>query len=139
MKLKFIQTKDDHIRVETKAGFYIGSFFKSGEEWFLDLLRTQVSVLGEDHLRELSMKSNILNSKIPQGIHLKINYYSLYDMGIKIHPIEIMNELGIRFTSAVQKWGEYWFIDCKNVPEDLPTYITRISDEVVYGYGEVHT
>lgn len=135
MKLKFTKTKDDHIKVETGGGFYVGSFIYAGDMWHLDLMRTQVSLLDPQQLQELSMKSNMLNSNLPEGQHLKISFYSLYDRGIKIHPIEIMNELGVRFSRAVPQYpDQYWFIGCRNVPEDLPNYITVINDETIYRY-----
>ncbi len=45
------------------------------------------------------------------------------------HPMHIMKDLGITYQYATPQsmYDQWWFWNCKNIPEELPKSITRFS------------
>jgi hypothetical protein len=63
--------------------------------------------------------------------NLKYCMRSAYDAGIKVHPQVAMKELGITYQWATpQSIGDqWWFWNCKNVPQDMPDYLKDLKLE----------
>ena len=68
--------------------------------------------------------------------------YSLWDAP-RGHPQQVMKDMGITYTHSVpQSLGDqWWFLDCKDVPEELPENITEMKvdnfeDYIGYGLSE---
>ena len=131
--LVFKQDGDKVIKIETPSGNYIGSFFLLNGVWKLDMSLCTVFLFTTEMLEELTKKAKMLERHIPNGVHLRVSYLMMSQLGVKGHAMSVMNQLGIRYSRAIaQPMGEqYWFIGCRNVPDVLPEYISTISDEIV--------
>lgn len=59
--------------------------------------------------------------------------YSLYGAPNK-HPQEDMRDMGISYTYGIPQSiaDQWWFMDCKNIPDALPEYITRMEADRDY-------
>lgn len=72
--------------------------------------------------------------------HLRYDYYGAQMTGEDGHAQEVMKHLGITYShSTPQSMGDqYWFWNCENIPENLPSYITdlEINDPMEFvGWG----
>jgi hypothetical protein len=58
------------------------------------------------------------------------------------HPEKVMKDLGITYQHATPKsvFDQWWFWNCKNVPDPLPKYLTVLdldpNDAVGYGLSK---
>ncbi len=72
-------------------------------------------------------------------MHLKFNYNGAWDSKDNRHAQTVMKELGITYQhSTPQSLGDqFWFWNCKNIPEALPEYITELTANPMecIGYG----
>lgn len=62
--------------------------------------------------------------------NLRLDLYGSFDAGDKRHAQEIMIDLGINYVYAIpQSIADcWWFLGCRDVPEDLPSFITDMRD-----------
>lgn len=71
--------------------------------------------------------------------HLKYDYHAAYEVCKNGHAQEVMRKLMIAYQhSTPQSIGDqYWFWNCKNVPVELPTYITvlKVDPMDCVGFG----
>jgi hypothetical protein len=60
--------------------------------------------------------------------HLKFDYYAASKSGENRHAQAVMRELGITYQNSTPQsiCDQYWFWDCKNIPEKLPEYISEL-------------
>jgi hypothetical protein len=61
--------------------------------------------------------------------HLCLNYINAYYAGEKAHAQEIMKKLGITYQCSTPQSisDSFWFWNCENIPENLPSYITELN------------
>lgn len=52
------------------------------------------------------------------------------------HACDVMTELGItyRIAKGIAIGDQFWFLDCSNVPAELPPFITPLPDEAANLY-----
>jgi hypothetical protein len=72
--------------------------------------------------------------------HLRLCMNAQFDCGDKRHAQAVMRDLGITYRYAVpQSLGDqWWFLDCQNVPAELPAFITPMvgfDAQGAVGYG----
>jgi len=62
---------------------------------------------------------------------LRYDMLSATKAGDSRHPQKVMRELGITYTHAIpQSLGDqWWFANCKNVPEVLPVFLKEMRIE----------
>jgi len=68
--------------------------------------------------------------------HLRFVMQTAYESGVTAHPQVAMKSLGITYQDSIpQSIGDqWWFINCKNIPEELPEYLEYLPiDTVNYG------
>lgn len=75
--------------------------------------------------------------------HLRLSMYGQSETGDNRHPQVVMRELGITYRYAVPQsiWDQWWFLDCKRVPDELPPYIEPMENfdpQRAVGYGLSH-
>lgn len=72
-------------------------------------------------------------------MHLRYYYPEALEFRVKEHAEIVMKEMGITYQySTPQSMGEqWWFWNCQNVPEPLPSYITPLDLDPMdcIGYG----
>ena len=61
-------------------------------------------------------------------MNLKYEYLPAYDVRETRHAQEVMKELGITYQHCTpQSMGDqFWFWNCENIPENLPTFIEEL-------------
>lgn len=61
-------------------------------------------------------------------MHLRFDCYGSCIAGENRHPQIVMKELGITYQHATPQSiaDQWWFWNCKNVPEKLPVYLTEL-------------
>lgn len=72
--------------------------------------------------------------------HLRFCYLTAHDEKEDRHAQAVMKELGITYRISVpQSLGDqWWFLDCQNIPDVLPPYLTPMDDfdpQGAVGYG----
>lgn len=73
-------------------------------------------------------------------VHLRLCMYAQMDAGDKRHPQRVMLDMGITYRYAVPQSiaDQWWFLDCQNVPDELPKFITTMDNfdpHKAVGYG----
>jgi len=61
-------------------------------------------------------------------MHLRFCMYSACDNKESRHPQEVMKSLGIDYQHATPQSvaDQWWFWNCKNVPDQLPAFLTEL-------------
>ena len=61
-------------------------------------------------------------------MHLRLCYLTAQHAGNNNHAQKIMKDLGITYQHATPQSisDQWWFWNCRNIPEDLPSYITEL-------------
>ena len=61
-------------------------------------------------------------------MNLRYNYLTAYDSGEKRHAQAVMRELGITYQHGTPQTvgDQWWFWNCKNVPDVLPSYLSEL-------------
>lgn len=64
-------------------------------------------------------------------MHLKFWYEDALMSGESRNAQEVMKELGINYTHSTPQsmGGQYWFWNCSNIPDVLPSYITELKQK----------
>lgn len=69
------------------------------------------------------------------SVHLMFSEHAAEKAGIKGCPRQVLKDLGITFSHSTRQtlYDQYWFWNCRNIPEKLPDYLRRFnpSPEVV--------
>lgn len=62
-------------------------------------------------------------------IHLRFWLQTAYELGVKDHPQKVMETFNINYKKSVPQSiaDQWWFIDCNNVPDELPKYLEVIN------------
>lgn len=75
--------------------------------------------------------------------HLRYDYMEAgLGCGENRHAQEVMEELGIKYQLSIpQSIGDqWWFFNCTNIPDELPSYITeltgKLEDKIGFGLSE---
>lgn len=72
-------------------------------------------------------------------MHLRYDLWSAIDSGRGEHAQEVMRDLGIIYQRATPQSiaEQWWFWNCENVPDPLPSYLTPLGlkPREVVGYG----
>lgn len=57
--------------------------------------------------------------------HLRFNTRKALESGVVQHPIKVLHDLGITYLHITKQsvYEEFWFWNCENVPETLPSYL----------------
>lgn len=72
------------------------------------------------------------------GKHLRYDYMTAgMNCNETRHAQEVMKELGITYQDATpQSMGnQFWFWNCKNIPENLPEFITELNIDPMEAIG----
>lgn len=66
-----------------------------------------------------------MKTKVEKMIHLDFQYLDAQEAGDNRHAQQAFKDLGIEYEFAVpQTMGDcWWFFNCKNIPENLPSHI----------------
>lgn len=72
--------------------------------------------------------------------HLRLCLYTKLIDGDKRHAQRVIRDMGITYRYAVPQSiaDQWWFLDCQNVPDQLPAFISRMDDfdpQKSVGYG----
>lgn len=75
-------------------------------------------------------------------MHLLLNYRDANECGVHGHAQSIVRGLGINYELAMPQSmaDQFWFFNCTNVPEPLPTYMKVLDvkvQECMYLHEEV--
>ena len=71
--------------------------------------------------------------------HLTLNFYTASYENENRHPLDIMKSLGITYQHKTpQSMGDcWWFWNCKNIPEVLPSYIKELKSFKLIYNGDI--
>ncbi len=96
----------------------------------------------EVHFNSVAFQENFmaaLERKRGKLMHIRYDYLTAHDCGVKEHAQACMKKLGIAYThSTPQSLGDqFWFWNCKNVHEPLPKYLTELKADPMecIGFG----
>lgn len=69
--------------------------------------------------------------------HLRFCYLTAYNCGVSGHAQDIMEKLGITYQISTPQsiCDQYWFWNCKNIPDSLPEYLTELKLDAITQIG----
>lgn len=61
-------------------------------------------------------------------VDLRYCLYAAHDAGVNTHPQQAMQALGISYQFSIPQSvaNQWWFINCRNVPDPLPPYLSEM-------------